>query len=426
MQVQDVEDVKGLLRAMLNTDDTFINYLKEKFSFEGKKLFDNDFIEEKSEAALTSLLVSELNIIIESDSLKDNVDLSGKHLSTETKELLTVAGENDLVRVNRRLLEDGLWSYIERKTDSREPKDEKELTILDVILGADVRDHFIVECQNLITFSVVYENLIADLVAVARQAHESRTLPEDFIEQLIDRSVAELSGQDVFAGQTQEEIKERFANWIQHLSGHSRCAPFLKSVEEWIRIVHPDKSEALFVVISFFFEKLLPEYYASQRSGKRYEGKIAPVRIGRRKDFWNRLTIAYRDLLFHEILTAEKRTRRTSLDALLEKYVENFNELNATLMSADPVAFPTFRPSIETAFKNDVRPYGLVTGIGDFKTDNGCYRAGLVISNLDFQVGCIDNSDCERFCKLLVECAIQRLPVICFVSSGGMQTKEGA
>ena len=32
----------------------------------------------------------------------------------------------------------------------------------------------------------------------------------------------------------------------------------------------------------------------------------------------------------------------------------------------------------------------------------------------------------EKFCRLLVECAEQHLPVVCFISSGGMQTKEGA
>ncbi len=32
----------------------------------------------------------------------------------------------------------------------------------------------------------------------------------------------------------------------------------------------------------------------------------------------------------------------------------------------------------------------------------------------------------EKFCKLLVDCAERQLPVIGFISSGGMQTKEGA
>ena len=66
------------------------------------------------------------------------------------------------------------------------------------------------------------------------------------------------------------------------------------------------------------------------------------------------------------------------------------------------------------------------TGIGDFNTTESSYRVGLVMSNVDFQAGSIDNSDCVRFCKLLVECASHRLPVVCFISSGGMQTKEGA
>ena len=147
-------------------------------------------------------------------------------------------------------------------------------------------------------------------------------------------------------------------------------------------------------MISFFFEKLLPQYFSSIESGKRYEGKVEPVRIGRRKDFWNRLTIAYRDLLFNEILTKEKRTKRTTWETLVARYVDNFKELNSTLMSANPVAFPTFRPTIEAALKANVRPSGVITGIGEFKTGQGRYRVGLVISNVDFQVGCIDNSDC--------------------------------
>jgi len=106
--------------------------------------------------------------------------------------------------------------------------------------------------------------------------------------------------------------------------------------------------------------------------------------------------------------------------------VKNFTELNDTLMSANPVDFPTFRPSIEAALKNNIRPSGLITGMGDFTTETGCYRVGLVMSNVAFQAGSIDNSDCVRFCKLLVECAVQQVPVVCFISSGGMQTKEGA
>ncbi len=427
LSANDINDVKVLLSAMSETDDPFVSHLKTLFSFEGRKLFDLDYVEEKNAEFLRALLVSELNLILEGESLYDETLLAGKDLSGHTRTLAVTAGEDaSHIPLNRRLLEDTLWSYVARKGETSGDRKGKDVTILDVILDEDVRPDFAIECQNLVVFNIMYDNLINQLVSVARQAHESRTLPAEFIEQLIDQSVSEACSLEILNGADEGGIKERFAGWMEQMAGFSGCASFLKSVEEWMRIVHKDKSDTLFVVISFFFEKLLPEYYQSQRTGKRFDGKIEPVRIGRRKDFWNRLTIAYRDLLFHEILTREKKTRRTTFETLLDRYVENFEETSETLMSADPVSFPTFRPSIEAALKNGIRPHGLITGIGDFKTDKGCYRVGLVMSNVAFQAGSIDNSDCERFCHLLVECAIQRLPVICFISSGGMQTKEGA
>ena len=327
---------------------------------------------------------------------------------------------------NRRLLEDTLWSHIERKIGMSHSQNAQDVSILDVILDDDIRGDFIETCRNLILFDRVYENMIADLVSVAREANDTKTLPRDFIAGLVDKSIQDAMKLESFAGLSDIEVQQSFSGWMEQLAEHSGCSNFLKSVEEWIRVVHKDKSDTLFVVVSFFFEKILPEFFASRRMGKRFEGRIEPVRIGRRKDFWNRLTIAYRDLLFNEFLNAENRSGRTSIDSILEKYVQNFEELSESLMSANPCSFPTFRPSIESALNKNVRPHGLITGIGDFITNDACYRAGLVISNVAFQAGSIDNSDCSRFCHLLVECAKQRLPVICFISSGGMQTKEGA
>jgi acetyl/propionyl-CoA carboxylase alpha subunit len=45
---------------------------------------------------------------------------------------------------------------------------------------------------------------------------------------------------------------------------------------------------------------------------------------------------------------------------------------------------------------------------------------------LSFQAGAFDMASAEKFCALLVKCAEQHLPVVAFISSGGMQTKEGA
>ena len=427
MQITDIKDVKVLLRTMAYTDNPFISLLKNRFSYEGKKLFGAEYIKEKGDGFLSTQLATELNLIIEEVSLYDSETLDKSKLSEYSQKLIAVDDlEDKPIKLNRRILEDSLWSHIERKSDIQRAKTDQDRTILDVVLNEDIRSDFILECQNLITFGYVYDNLIFDLASVAKQAHESRTLSIEFIDQLIERSVTELTPQSGFADSTEDKIKERFATWMGELASHAGCAPFLKSVEEWIRLVHKDKSDTLFVVVSFFFEKLLPEYYVANRGGKHYQGKVEPVRIGRRKDFWNRLTIAYRDLLFHEVMTREKRSGRTTFETLKDRFVENFEEMDADLLSANPVSFPTFRPSIENALKNNIRPHGLITGIGDFRTEKGCYRVGLVMPNVAFQAGAVDSSDCVRFCKLLVECAVQRLPVICFVSSAGMQTKEGA
>ena len=141
----------------------------------------------------------------------------------------------------------------------------------------------------------------------------------------------------------------------------------------------------------------MPDYYSSLESWEKFEGRIEPMRIGRRKDFWNRLTLAYRDLLFNEMLNLENRSKKMSAETIIKKFVQNFEEMNETLMSSNPCSFPTFRPSIESALKSGVKPYGLITGIGDFVTENGCYKVGLVLSNVAFQAGSIDNSDCARF-----------------------------
>lgn len=421
----DIADIKGLLHKLSAADEPFYLDLKQRFGFEGKKLFAPEYIDAKNPLFLTGQFVSELNLLMETDVL-DYSSLEGRQeLPFSPADLLAEVGGSP-IPVNRRLLECLLWDHLEKKVSNDEEPTDQSRNLLDVILEEDVTEGFKETCHNLILFNRVYSNMIADLVSVAREASDARTLSEEFISGLLDKSIAEVAALDIFQGLDEATIRQSFSVWMEELAAHAGGVNFLKSVEEWIRLVHIDKSDTLFVVVSFFFEKVLPNYYHSQRTERRYESKIEPARIGRRKDFWNRLTIAYRDLLFNEMLNRELRSGRTSAQAIIDKYVEGFEELSEGLMSANPVSFPTFRPSIESALKAGVKPHGLITGLGNFKTDKGSYRVGLVLSNYAFQAGSIDNSDCERFCKLLVECAKQRLPVVCFISSGGMQTKEGA
>ena len=94
-------------------------------------------------------------------------------------------------------------------------------------------------------------------------------------------------------------------------------------------------------------------------------------------------------------------------------------------MTSNPVSFPGFRISIEKALSNGITPCGVVTGIGKLKSGNK-QQVGVVISNMLFQAGAFDMAGAQKLCDLMVECGSKRLPIIAFVSSGGMQTKEGA
>jgi acetyl/propionyl-CoA carboxylase alpha subunit/acetyl-CoA carboxylase beta subunit len=197
-------------------------------------------------------------------------------------------------------------------------------------------------------------------------------------------------------------------------------------VEEWKKATFPHLSDTLFVVVTFLFERLLGLHLQSEKDRRRYDGRISPRAIGRRKDFWNRLTIAYRDLRIQELIETYKARKATGYKAVLDTFFTDFEELYGDLLSSDPCEFPGFRVSIESALKAKIPPCGIVTGIGTFDDSAGGIRVGAVVSNIDFQAGAFDMASAEKFCKLLVECAERQLPVIGFISSGGMQTKEGA
>ena len=229
----------------------------------------------------------------------------------------------------------------------------------------------------------------------------------------------------------------QFAKWLAHFVKYRNRGVFLKSVEEWKRVIFPRMSESLLVLITFFFEDLIPEYMDSELQGKSYQGTIKPGRIGKRKDFWNQLNIAYQDLMVQRILDSYKRQKLTTVDAFKDAFFDDFQETSPELMTANPVSFPGFRLSIEKALNNNVSPCGIVTGIASVKmpkkrgrkktgATNRAPRVGVVISNIAFQAGAFDMASAEKLCALMLECADKTLPIVCFISSGGMQTKEGA
>ena len=160
-------------------------------------------------------------------------------------------------------------------------------------------------------------------------------------------------------------------------------------------------SDSLLVLITYFFQTLVPRFIDSQMQGKDYNGQINPGRIGKGKDFWNQLNIAYQDLLIQRVLTSFKRQKLTTVDAIKESVFSSFEETNANLMTSNPVSFPGFRQSIEKALNNNITPCGVVTGIADIKLSNGeTSRVGALISNVSFQAGAFDMAGAEKLCAL--------------------------
>ena len=424
LQPSDIVDLQGLLQAIGRADSAFVQVLRNKMSYQGRKLLDQTFVVQQSSDLIRRQLITELNIVLEGPSLA--VRAEQFLLSPGSRELAQRAGGHQCIELNRRLLEEHLWSYVSRHNSDEQRPSDADCTLLDVLLDPEISEPFIAACQSLLVFEALYRDLIQQLVVVARKASEFKALDQEFIGDLVERAVSSVVLESRSLDQRDKaDLYERFFAFMGRLTtNHNETVGFLKSVEDWQRAIHPNLSDTLFVIISFVFERLVQQYDQA-RQGRRYDGRLNPRRIGRRKDFWNRLALAYQDLLIQEVLTQEKRKRNTGVQSFTDEFFRDFEELHEEMMTVDPVQFPSLRNTVEDAMKKGVRPCGVVTGTGNLKISSE-RRVGVILSNLDFQVGCIDMASCEKICKLLVRCAAERLPVIGFISSGGMQTKEGA
>ena len=92
------------------------------------------------------------------------------------------------------------------------------------------------------------------------------------------------------------------------------------------------------------------------------------------------------------MLNLENRSKKMSAETIVEKFVQNFEEMNETLMSSNPCSFPTFRPSIESALKSGVKPYGLITGIRRLR-----YRKWLLQGRTSFVKRCFSSRQHRQF-----------------------------
>ncbi|QSX41317.1 ATP-binding protein [Shewanella cyperi] len=318
----------------------------------------------------------------------------------------------------------GLIHYLETLPAEVTQADWPELnnlTVLDVVVNHELREDFIWQCYNILIFNALYDNVVGSLASIAKEAMMSKSLSRASVDSLLHKAIDRaLSTQDI------ANDKSKFYKWLKYFMSQSNRAELLTKTEQWKSVGFPQLNDSLFVILTYFFERLLPEYFDSEEDNGKYTGTINPVRIGRRKDFWNRLTMGYQDLLIQKVLRDEKKAGKMTWENVINRFFKHFEEINGDKMSANLLNFPGFRLSIEDAIDKGIRPCGLITGVADFEHQGSSLKVGLAVSNTAFQAGAFDMASAEKFSALLIECAKRKLPVICFISSGGMQTKEGA
>jgi acetyl/propionyl-CoA carboxylase alpha subunit/acetyl-CoA carboxylase beta subunit len=428
LRTHELKDPRAFAQA-LAADRVIGPLLRERFSHEGKKLLSSRGLKDKSDAYLRNQLTAEINLALTDDRISDLIDDS--LLSTRVKTML--AERRSDIAINRQIFDDRYSVHLGGPEIALPQGQTRDVTVLDVLVDDDLREDFIGECENLLLFDSVYDQIIENLDTIAEEAESTRALSKRTITRLLDVTLAQAARMAVNgAGQTAagdamvERLRGQFFRWFLRVAATPKSTDFFRAVEEWKKASFPHLSDTLFVVVTFLFERLLGLHLQSEKDRRRYDGRISPRAIGRRKDFWNRLTIAYRDLRIQQLVEVYKGRKATGYKAVMDAFFSDFEELYGDLLSSDPCEFPGFRISIESALKNKIPPCGIVTGIGTFNDGAGGFRVGAVISNIDFQAGAFDMASAEKFCKLLVDCAERELPVIGFISSGGMQTKEGA
>jgi acetyl/propionyl-CoA carboxylase alpha subunit len=397
LQVESVASPRDLLAAIRSNEELLV-VLRQHFSYQGRKLLSED---SASESYVAKQLMAELNMMITGPRL------DGAEGATD-------------IQANRAYLSAALPEFIPVLVDRTVPVAIADMNVLDVLLHEDLRQDFVRECENLLLFDGVYDQALARLESVAQEAQASQSLSEASLGEFLQASLSSAAPEDDL-GVHQAQLFD----WYQRVSKMPKSAEFFQTVGEWKKLSFTHLSDALFVVVTYLFTTLLQSYVAAQSDGKTYQGKIAPRNIGRRKDFWNRLDMAYNDLQIQRVLRDVKATTTFTYQDIVERYFDNWESRYDDLLSSDPCSFPGFRLSIEGALNKNLPPCGVVTGIADFKNESKT-RVGVVISNVQFQAGAFDMASAEKVIRLLVECAEQGLPVVCFISSGGMQTKEGA
>lgn len=404
----------ALLRA-LSGDEQLQSIARRSFSHEGRKL----------------LLRSKKQI----DAL--NIPQMQAQLSTELNLSITgpLLGENEesttsTIQSNRQILDRVIGEQFGPSGIASDYDSLQSITVSDVLLHPNLQTEFAEEVENFRFFDAMYDKLVENMNSIAEEAQKKQALSESTVRLLFWKLFKEIyasvtnrtTGNDNQISKRQREFEE----WFLSLVSTRGSRQFFRTVEEWKKLQFVQLSDTLLSIVTYLLEDTYVGFIKAKTQNYSFNGEIAPYNIGRKRDFWNRLGIAYRDLRLQDKLNEYKRRRLTQSKAFIDRFFDGFTEIYSEHISSDPCVFPGFRQSIESSLRENATACGVITGIGYFNYGDGSERVGTLISNSTFQAGAFDMASAEKFCRLMVQCAEESLPIICFVSSGGMQTKEGA
>ena len=425
LRVSDLHQARDFANHLREDAGPASVWLREQLSVAGRKLVSKRGLTDRSDASVSAGLATELNLIM----LQHDLEAALGHGSFGTP------GSPDSIRAGYLVLKHHYPDYLAERPSADHVVDDDSTTVMDLLLSDDLRADFRQEFLNILLFDALYDQIIQSLDSIAEEAQRQHALSEESLRALLDRCLRVVAAQlplaslelaDEPADALVEKLHQRLFAWLARMQRDGNAEQFLKLVDEWKRTAFPHVSDVLLVVMTVLFLRVLPSLANTLQGEGRYNGRLNPRSIGRRKDFWNRLTTAYRDLQIQKLLATEKNKRSNTVSAFVDEFFADFREIGEDRLSSDPVGFPGFRVSIENALDKDVPPCGVVTGTGTFRMGEDSFPCGAVISNVDFQAGAFDMASAEKVCHLLVQCVQQGWPVICFISSGGMQTKEGA
>ena len=117
---------------------------------------------------------------------------------------------------------------------------------MNLLLDADIEPGFVGECKNLIVFSATY-NVVAqrfglDRPGGAETQEPCRKRPSP---SFCQKPLIKLQPCPYSKATARRPFKRSLLSWTERLGQYSEASQFLKSVEEWMRGIHKDKSDTL-------------------------------------------------------------------------------------------------------------------------------------------------------------------------------------